>query len=79
MELGLAGKTALVTGASKGIGHGVVAKLVAESCHVHMVSRSLENLETAAAGTAPTTAASRDRMALGGPTDAQVRNRLRAP
>jgi len=38
-----------VTGASKGIGKGVARGLIAEGCTVHLVSRSMENLETAAA------------------------------
>lgn len=49
MDLGLTGKTALVTGASKGIGKGVAAGLLAEGCTVHLVSRSMENLEKAKA------------------------------
>ena len=48
MELGLNGKTALVTGASAGIGKGVTALLHGHGCTVHMVSRSLEKLEAAA-------------------------------
>ncbi len=53
MELGLSGKTALVTGASKGIGKGVAKALLAEGCNVHMASRSMQNLEAAAAEMAP--------------------------
>ena len=48
MELGLSGKTVLVTGASKGIGKGVGQGFYSEGCTVHLVSRSLENLEAAA-------------------------------
>ncbi len=48
MDLGLDGRTALVTGASKGIGKAIAGTLLAEGCHVHMVSRSLGNLRAAA-------------------------------
>lgn len=49
MELGLSEKTVLVTGASKGIGKIVARGFLSEGCTVHLVSRSLENLEAAAA------------------------------
>ncbi len=48
MDLGLRGRTALVTGASKGIGLGVAQALAAEGCHVHLVARSAGALEKAA-------------------------------
>ena len=49
MELGLAGKVALVTGASKGIGLGIAQALAAEGVKVTLVSRKREGLEQAAA------------------------------
>jgi 3-oxoacyl-[acyl-carrier protein] reductase len=49
MELGIAGKTALVMGASRGIGLGVAAALAREGARVAMASRSRERLEAAAA------------------------------
>ena len=42
MDLGLDGKVALVTGASKGIGRGIAAALVAEGARVAITSRSAE-------------------------------------
>jgi NAD(P)-dependent dehydrogenase (short-subunit alcohol dehydrogenase family) len=48
MDLGLAGKRALVTGASKGIGLAIAHALAAEGCRVDIASRSLGSLEAAA-------------------------------
>ena len=49
MELGISGKTALVMGASRGIGRGVAAALAREGARVAMASRSRERLQAAAA------------------------------
>ncbi len=49
MDLYLGGKTAIVTGGSKGIGAGVAQGLAAEGCAVHIVSRTLVELEKTAA------------------------------
>ncbi len=56
MELGISGKTALVMGASRGIGRGVAAALAGEGARVAMASRSRERLEAAAAEIDGTTA-----------------------
>jgi 3-oxoacyl-[acyl-carrier protein] reductase len=50
MDLGIAGKVALVTGASKGLGLGIAAALVDEGARVAIGSRSAERIEAAAAG-----------------------------
>jgi len=49
MDLGLAGRVALVTGASKGIGRAIAAELVAEGARVAISSRSPERIEATAA------------------------------
>ena len=48
MDLGIAGKFALVCGASKGLGLGCAQALVREGVHVLIVARGAEVLETAA-------------------------------
>jgi NAD(P)-dependent dehydrogenase (short-subunit alcohol dehydrogenase family) len=48
VDLGLKGRTAVITGASKGIGLGVARGFAAEGCDVHLVARSEAALSTAA-------------------------------
>jgi NAD(P)-dependent dehydrogenase (short-subunit alcohol dehydrogenase family) len=47
MELDLRGKTALVTGGSKGIGLAIAKLLAEEGCNLHLVARQQEQLEAA--------------------------------
>jgi 3-oxoacyl-[acyl-carrier protein] reductase len=49
MELGLKGKTALVTGGSYGIGRAIALALAAEGCRVAICARGKERLDNAAA------------------------------
>jgi 3-oxoacyl-[acyl-carrier protein] reductase len=49
MDLGLAGRRAVVTGGSKGIGKAIAAELVAEGAAVMICSRHAEELDAAAA------------------------------
>ena len=49
MDLGLRGKAALVTGASRGIGRGIALELAREGCRVALCARSKDALDAAAA------------------------------
>ena len=48
MDLGLEGRVALVTGASKGLGRGIAAALVREGARVAISSRSRDRIDAAA-------------------------------
>jgi len=47
MDFKLTGRTALITGGSRGIGLGVAQSLAAEGCHLHLTSRNAADLESA--------------------------------
>jgi 3-oxoacyl-[acyl-carrier protein] reductase len=87
MDLGLAGRIALVTGASAGIGRAIAASLVAEGARVAITSRSEERIAAAAGAVGATglvwDSADLDAVpglvaaveeALGGPVDVLVCN-----
>ena len=57
MDLGIAGKRALVTGGSRGMGRACAARLAAEGAHVFIVARKRDVLEKAAADIARDTGA----------------------
>lgn len=47
MDLGLKGKTAMVAGASKGLGFAVARILASEGCHVSIASRDTSSIQSA--------------------------------
>ena len=49
MDLGLAGKVAVVTGSSRGIGRAIALSLAAEGCRVVLSARGAAHLDTAVA------------------------------
>ena len=48
MDLNLSGKTALITGGSKGLGLAIAQRFASEGCHLHLAARSQTTLEKAA-------------------------------
>lgn len=71
MDLGISGKSALVCGASKGLGRGCAEALVREGVHVTLVARTPAALEA--------TAAELSKMASGGATVRMVATDITTP
>jgi NAD(P)-dependent dehydrogenase (short-subunit alcohol dehydrogenase family) len=57
MDLGLTGKTVLITGASQGIGEGLAVAFASEGCHCKLTARNAANLERIAVTARTTNAA----------------------
>lgn len=72
MDLGIAGRVALVTGASRGLGYAAAEALAAEGCRVAISSRDRDRVATAAAaiGALPVVSDMADPR---GPADAVAR------
>ena len=71
MDLGIAGKSALVCGASKGLGRGCAEALVREGVHITLVARTPAALEA--------TAAELSKIASGGATVRMVATDITTP
>jgi NAD(P)-dependent dehydrogenase (short-subunit alcohol dehydrogenase family) len=70
MELGLGGKIALVTGASRGIGASIATELAREGVHVCLAARDKGKLDEVAAGIAAISGSNRTTVVAGDLRDA---------
>src|SRR4051812_3598453 len=77
MDLGLKGRTALITGASKGIGKNIAKGLAAEGVNVVLLARSPEPLQDAAEEIRKSTASSNVHV-LAIPTDVKNMDAVQA-
>jgi len=78
MDLGLSGRVAIVTGASRGIGHACAAELAAEGAHVVVVSRDAERNAAACAEIASQAKAGAHGRVLAAPADLNDEAAVRA-